>query len=713
MIEEVLAGLNAAGFDLDADEFADTLWLAVYRTFPGRTLGDREVPETPVAPPAVKPPKNIANNQPEKPPPSPTASDLQRPPSPSASDLPPRPDKIEPETPTGGSTDGEATLHAATAVPATGAEFAKALSLRAPAAGGLPGALDLARALRPLRRRVPAKIATVLDEEETVRKIVEQDLWIASMRPALARWLELAIVVDSNPSMLVWQSTLRELRLLFERLGAFRDVRLWTIETASADRVVLHTRDSPAARDTRELRESSGRRAIVVVSDCIAPAWDVAFPQVLEDWAHHQPVAILQLFPERLWRQTALAATHRVRLRAPAAGVANAKLRATFEPGPPGWRRPSAAPIPVLTTEPSVLRAWAGLVAHGGGVERAGGSLRARRGSEWRTRCFSEVDRRAAGNCLPKQRFHHRFQACLSARGRAAAVARHAPGAASVAPQFAAGAPRRSFCQRASRTGHTCGRSARSRSDRVRLPSRGGRSAPGANRAWEAMAVLEAVSQYVNERFGRTLDFQALIQDPRLIGDLPVVAGARPFATVTAKVLARFGGKYAEAAKKLRGVVQSEPRKVEAPAPEEGSPESGTKKPFTGKWILWVDDHPERNMGGTRLAEGRRRPVREHAQHDEGMSALASQRFDAIITDLARDKEPFAGFDLLKEVRAQEDAPPVAIYTSKRALVHGREASVVAPSFRPIASLRFEKRWPDILSQERSRQRGRPIHIHA
>lgn len=668
MIEKVLAGLNAAGFELDAEELADTLWLAAYDIFPARKPNAPEFLEAPVMPPAVPLPDNGAGDQPPQLPPGAPAN------------LPkteePVQHKVQPEEPGTEGEDGDATLHAPTAQLTADTVSAKALPLRTPAALGLPGALELARALRPLRRRVPAKMATVLDEDETVRKIVEQDLWIPAMRPAPARWLELAVLVDTSPSMLVWQATLRELRLLFERLGAFRDVRMWTIDTADPQRVVLHTRDSPAARDAKELRDSDGRRAILVVSDCIAPAWDRALPPVLNECARHQPVAILQLFPERLWRQTALATTHRVQLSAAAPGVANARLRATFPSGPPGWEKPTAAPIPVMTTEPAALRAWARLVAHGGD-------------STVPAVVFEPGEETVNSVAIPS--------AALSPAQRIAAFQSNASATAFKLACILAAAPLQlpvmRLVQQAllphSRQVHLAevfvgGLLERvTPADEVRDPDliefafhRGVDDLLlGANRAWEMMAVLEAVSHHVKERFGRTLDFQALIQDPGLVGDLPVVAGARPFATVAAKVLARFGGKYAQVAEKLRGVAKKKQREKRRPTPEHESLREVrvNKRPFENKRILWVDDHPERNGAGHARLEDEGAHLVHARSTEEGITKLGRLSFDAIITDLARAEGAFEGFELLKYVRAHFSGLAVAIYTSTRGTIHERE----------------------------------------
>ena len=66
-------------------------------------------------------------------------------------------------------------------------------------------------------------------------RAAEDGIWTPVLRPALTRWLDLALVIDQSPSMAVWARTVEELRRLLERHGAFRDVRIWLLNTDRAD----------------------------------------------------------------------------------------------------------------------------------------------------------------------------------------------------------------------------------------------------------------------------------------------------------------------------------------------------------------------------------------------------------------------------------------------------------------------------------------------
>ena len=72
------------------------------------------------------------------------------------------------------------------------------LAFRTPSASALPNALNLSRAIRPLKRRVPSRTRLVLDEERTVQCIADESIWIPRLRPASERWLDIALVVEES-----------------------------------------------------------------------------------------------------------------------------------------------------------------------------------------------------------------------------------------------------------------------------------------------------------------------------------------------------------------------------------------------------------------------------------------------------------------------------------------------------------------------------------
>jgi len=263
------------------------------------------------------------------------------------------------------------------------------LPFSVPAAPALRTRMDLARALRPLMRKVPSRTRVDLDEEATVTQIAETEVWMPVVRPTPERWLELEFVVESSKTTAIWERAIAELNHLVEYQGAFRTVRTWRL-SAQGDRVQLFPRwrdgvatasiadqvSSVRPHTPRELIDPTGRRLIWLVTDCTSPLWrqGIIHP-ALRQWAMAQPVAIVQMFPDSLWKRTALRDGHPVKLSALAPGLPSARLEVEGLPRRLE-RRGGAdlATVPVVTLDAQVLRHWARVIA-GAGDSRTPGRV--------------------------------------------------------------------------------------------------------------------------------------------------------------------------------------------------------------------------------------------------------------------------------------------------------------------------------------------------
>jgi ATP/maltotriose-dependent transcriptional regulator MalT len=321
----------ATGVRYSAVEAAEVLWLADHLPTPEGPGAEEVTPPRPDARPAPPPAR--------APEPPPTGT-------PAAAPAP------SPEVP----------VHVPAGVP-DDPRAAVARPVRLPTVGGLPNPLALLRALRPLKRRVPADHRWELDEDATVTRVAQQDLWVPVLRPALDRWLDLALVVDGGPAGRLWHDLAGDLYRVLQQLAAFRDVRLLHLSTDGAGEPRLTSAAGPAAglRSPAELIDPRGRRLILVLTDCVGPVWRTpAMDAVLERWARNGPVALLQPLPQYLWRQTGRRPVPG-RLRSSVPGAANSR----YVPD----RRP--VPVPLLQIDPLWLRPWAGLVraADAGGFD--------------------------------------------------------------------------------------------------------------------------------------------------------------------------------------------------------------------------------------------------------------------------------------------------------------------------------------------------------
>ena len=232
--------------------------------------------------------------------------------------------------------------------------------------------LSLAREMRPLRRLVPSATRYVLDEEGTAYLRAEQRLWLPALVPANELAFDLALVVDDSESMALWGEKVREFRLLCERVGAFRDVRLWRLgasgDGGQAQPVLRGLSHASWVRDERELIDPSGRRLILVLTDGVHPWWrpSGSLQPVLARWALSSPLAIVQPFPQRLWdRRLLRPVIEQFRSGWPGSGP-TIRRAGSGPAGSQGGR--GSVVVPVLELSPAAMRRWAGIVSGTSGL---------------------------------------------------------------------------------------------------------------------------------------------------------------------------------------------------------------------------------------------------------------------------------------------------------------------------------------------------------
>jgi hypothetical protein len=273
-LEKLLARLHAADPELTSDEIRDALWLAPY---------------LPVGAPVRE--ASAVSTETRRGGPDRTAT----PHSPSEQMLAATAGESPTRSGTSDVSDGSAGIPIYPATQAgtyadevEGRRVVPAARVRAPRARALPNARALSRALRPLMRRTPSPTELILDEQATAERLAEQiterqavGTMVSALvlRPAPQRWLDVALVVDTCNSMILWQETPREFRNLLAGQGAFSDVRLWWLDTQSAEAPSLYPETSvggrmtPRPRSPQEITRPHGGRLILVLTDCVAPAW--------------------------------------------------------------------------------------------------------------------------------------------------------------------------------------------------------------------------------------------------------------------------------------------------------------------------------------------------------------------------------------------------------------------------------------------------------
>ena len=376
-----------------------------------------------------------------------------------------------------------------------------------------------------------------------------------------------------------------------EQQGAFRNVQSWSFLTdPQSGQVHLRVGLGPDIlsgkdRHPHELIDPGGRRLILVVSDCLSPAWyNGQMADLLATWGQKGLVAIAQMLPERLWQRTALDHAVPVQLRSRAAGTPNARLHLEL---PWEWfddKPPPGMPVPVVSLEPRFLTVWAQSIAGLKGVWIPGVMLPPANGA---AKSLTAVDEDTPDKPLSVEEQVKLFRATASP------LAWRLAGYLAAAPLTL---PVMRLVQR------------------VMLPEArqvhlaevflSGLIKPEVDldpaadpetlhynfvegvRDYllstvlisETVTVLNEVTKFVSEHTGQPLDFHALIADPTTVGPLKINDHDSTFGRVTTGVLRRLGGDYARLATHLEQGNDIPSQAVEQPVPPVGK----TPEPIEG-----------------------------------------------------------------------------------------------------------------------------------
>ncbi|MFD3525131.1 SAV_2336 N-terminal domain-related protein [Streptomyces sp. NPDC058653] len=343
--------LARSGADLSDEELLDVLWLAGKLPPQAAPLARARTPEG----------RPDGQDRSPAPPPDPPAAARDAPPDPE------RPGDSAPELP----------LRAATTADrGEGRDTAphRAVPVRAPDRR-LLGAreLRLGKSLRPLRQRFPDRRRRELDIVRTVAAMADTGLPETITRPVRSRWLSLALLVDDGVSMVLWQRLATEVRALMERAGAFRDIRVYGLETRGPHAPRLNTRpyeQKGPYHTPASLSDPTGDTLVLVISDGVGEAWwDGRMRAATSLWARHGPTAVVHALPTRLWASSGITAqpwqvaTHR-------RGGPNSAWHVTDPVLPPDLVRFDAVPVPVLEPSPAAVASWARLITSPGATAR-------------------------------------------------------------------------------------------------------------------------------------------------------------------------------------------------------------------------------------------------------------------------------------------------------------------------------------------------------
>ena len=437
------------------------------------------------------------------------------------------------------------------------------LSFKVPDAPSLREPLTLARALKPLMRRVPSGRELVLDEAATIQRIADEGLWIPVLKSAVEPWLDLELVVDEAISMQIWRHTIREWERLLKNYGIFRDVRVWGLITDENEQVQIRrgigaTAKNQTPRSPKELIDPTGRRLVLVVSDCVSSVWrNGELTPVLELWAKQGSMAIVQMLPKWLWKRTALGRASEVRLRGLTPGVFNQKLIAKEVSLWDELEEETGVKVPVFTLEPDKVATWAQMLSGKGSIWTLG--------YVFKLDAPVKKERELFNLNHSELNAEQRVQAF---RVTASPMARKLAGLLASAPVISLPIVRliREALLKDAQQVHVAEVflggllkplfeiNADTNPDYVQYEFMNGvrellvDSVPSEY----VLNVVDEVSKYVAKKVGLSLeDFAAVLRNPQQIRDSEIVEEIRYFKTFTAHILRLLGGEYEKLSKQL------------------------------------------------------------------------------------------------------------------------------------------------------------------
>ena len=98
--------------------------------------------------------------------------------------------------------------------------------------------------------------------------------------------------------------------------------------------------------------------------------------------------------------------------------------------------------------------------------------------------------------------------------------------------------------------------------------------------------------------------------------------------------------------------------------------------------VLWADDNPKNNALLIESLQDQGINVMTALSTDEAVARYRSRRFDRVISDLVRREEgirkSFAGFELARQIRAEDPEVPIIIYTSMPPSAATRQMAIEA-----------------------------------
>jgi hypothetical protein len=205
--------------------------------------------------------------------------------------------------------------------PPQGAIPSKAIPISVTDAGFLEENLSLVRALKPLLKQIPSSRKIHIDENATVERIAETDIWSPILLADGEPWFEVVLVIDASAAMTLWQRLIKDIQRLLRCYGSFRNFRTWELVELEG-KIGLRLASDPLIHQPEEIKDRSC--LVMIFSDCTADYWwNGKLQPILALWGTSMPTVIWQVLPDWMWKRTALGVGEYVAIRNRTPGATN------------------------------------------------------------------------------------------------------------------------------------------------------------------------------------------------------------------------------------------------------------------------------------------------------------------------------------------------------------------------------------------------------
>lgn len=516
-LESIIDVLEASGIKLEPDMLADCLYLAAFRLAHDESVTSQPIP-----------------NEPEKAAESGSDDDDES----DEEELPEETSKSDSESDGSSEREGFDVFP-----PALNSEDSSKTgrAFRTPGGRALPQSREILKALRPIMVRRASRRAYEIDVAKTVHEIAHTGVCSIALRPSKERWIDLAIVVDQTPSMHIWSDAVDEFRRHIDSHGGFRRVSHWSLTPDTEDGKALAIRrlNSRQLRSHRELCNSSRNQLILILTDCVSDMWTHShLPNWFEDWGRRSSVAIVQVFPQRLWPQTNLAQFRFSEVSCRSDMTPNRLLRNVSRQIP--WAKPrqkNGNLVPLTTFLPESLNSFSKSIAGGRAVRLPAFDLSEKRNSTRATPVSTDRLRAFLKNASPLARQLARLLSAAPLRLPVMRLVQRVMLPQSrqdhLAEFYLSGLIKKTDGEVSSSAPEEL--QYEFITEDIRAALLNDTLVP------EAVKVLELVSQYIAETHGTTIDFLSVMSGETVQGELPASPLAESFARISTLVARSMG----------------------------------------------------------------------------------------------------------------------------------------------------------------------------